>query len=756
MATLIFKNLFRRKTRTLLTLAGITVGVALIVALGTVAEVMRTGYMSMFSGSGADLVLMQRGAYDITLSAVDEDVIAQVMAMPEVSAATGIVIGNITAPNLPSFYMFGYAPNGFAIKRFKIVEGQALDVVRQAGSNREILMGKKLAEAMKLKIGDGVRLTGGAFRVVGIYETGSAWEDAAMVLPLADAQQLVQKKHQVCAVQVKLKDVQQIDRVRAQLEGMYSRLIVSQSSQVANQQQIIGVVQGLGLGIALLAVVIGGVGMMNTVMMGAFERTREIGTLRALGWGRRRVMLMVLGESIGLGALGGLVGCAAGAAIIGLMAQSPDLSHYSGRLTLPLLGQGMLTAILLGSVGGAYPAWWASRLLPVEAMRYEGGVSNAQSQIPNLPFGIGCRRLEIGRTLWRRRTRTALTVVGVSIGLAAVVIMGGLMDGMVTAFTQAYSAGGMDLFVRQRDVTDQAFSVMNEQVGRQIAALPGVQSIGGMITGIQSSEEIPYLLVMGQDLQGPVIRHYKIVEGRRLLGSRELILGRPAADAIKAHVGSVVRLGEASYRVVGLFETGTSWEESIGDISLRDAQTLYGKPHQVTYYTVKVREPQQAKAIATQIEASFPDLTVSLTSELAESLPDFQKMDVLRWAIGALVIIVGGIGMMNTLFMSVFERTREIGTLRALGWRRLRVLTTVLEESLALSLIGAAVGVALSVVISALLRQIPMFGGMLVIVFSAGLLIRALMMAIGLGAVGGLYPAWRAANLQPVEALRYE
>src|SRR5512136_388294 len=374
MATLIFTNLFRRKARTLLTLAGITVGVALIVALGTVAEAMRTGYMSMFSGSGANLVLMQRGAYDVVLSAVDEDIIAQVMAMPEVSAATGMVIANITAPNLPSFYIFGYDSNGFAIKRFKIVEGQALGVVRQAGSNREILVGKKLAEAMKLKIGDAVRLTGGAFRVVGLYETGSAWEDAAMVLPLADAQQLVQKKRQVCAVQVKLKDVQQINRVRAQLEGMYSRLIVSQSSQVASQQQIIGIMQGLGLGIALLAVVIGGVGMMNTVMMGAFERTREIGTLRALGWGQRRVMLLVLRESIGLGALGGLAGCAAGAAIIGLMAQSPELNHYSGSLTLPLLGQGMLTAILLGSVGGAYPAWWASRLLPVEAMRYEGGV----------------------------------------------------------------------------------------------------------------------------------------------------------------------------------------------------------------------------------------------------------------------------------------------------------------------------------------------------------------------------------------------
>ena len=753
---MIFKNLFRRKTRTLLTVAGITMGVAVIVALGAVAEGLQSGYMAMFSRSGADLVVLQKGSYEISLSAISEDMAAQLGAWPEVSATTGMLVGYVTAPNMPRLNVFGYDLNSFAIKRFQVVEGRPLSGARSTASNREVLIGREAARATKLGVGDSIRLLGSAYRIVGIFETGSGFEDGGAVISQAEAQQLLQKPRQVNAVQVKLKDPRQADQVRAKLERLYPRLSVSQSAQLASTQQLVSVVQGLGLGIALLAILIGGVGMTNTVMMSTFERTREIGTLRALGWSRARVLLLILGESALLGGIGGLIGCAVGAAIVGVVRSMPSLAYLDSQVTPTLLLQGMFTALVLGGIGGIYPAWWASRLMPVEALRYEGGVTNTQSLVSNLQLRIGDWKLEILKTLARRRGRTALTVIGIGIALAAIVVLSGMLGGFVVVYTEIGMAGGTDLMVWQANLNDFAYSVITDRTARQIAAMPGVKSATGMTTDIVTTREIPYLLVRGYDPQGPLASHFRVVAGRELLGSHDLILGRPAAEALKLNVGDVARFGETAYRVVGIFETGVGWEDACGLVSLQDAQTQFGKPHQVGLLAVKLNDPQQARAVRDQIKRAFPDLDAAISAEFAESLPDLARVKGLAIAISLLAILVGGIGMMNTMMMSMFERTREIGTLRALGWRRRRVLAMVLKESIALSVLSAVAGVALAVVLRQLVKLIPMFGSMIPVVISPEVLLQALAVAIALGAVGGLYPAWRAANLRPVEALRYE
>jgi ABC-type lipoprotein release transport system permease subunit len=275
------------------------------------------------------------------------------------------------------------------------------------------------------------------------------------------------------------------------------------------------------------------------------------------------------------------------------------------------------------------------------------------------------------------------------------------------------------------------------------------------VMGIVATDELP-LIVMGYDPQEEAVRHFKIIEGRTLSGSREVILGRAAAELLKTQVGQVIRLREVSFRVVGLFETGVTWEEGSVIISLRDAQELLGKVRQVTMYQIKLSDHRQAGALRAQIQAIFPDVTVAPSSESVETAPEMQSMRVMMWTVSLLAIIVGGIGMMNTMVMSVFERTREIGTLRALGWRRRRVLFAVFQESLVLGVLGVVCGILASMLLGAAMRQIPLFGSALAIVLSPPLLMQALVIALGLGVVGGLYPAWRAANLSPVEALRYE
>jgi ABC-type antimicrobial peptide transport system permease subunit len=500
----------------------------------------------------------------------------------------------------------------------------------------------------------------------------------------------------------------------------------------------------------MLAIVIGGIGMTNTVMMSVFERTREIGTLRALGWRRRRVLFMVLGESTLLGVVGGVIGCAIGAAVIGPLGQVPALTFLQGRLTGSLLVQGMLTAIVLGAAGGIYPAWWASKLLPIEALRYEGGAGTDSS------LGVRHIRSSLLRSLWRRRTRTALTILGIAIGLASVVTLSGLTDGFMGQYSQLVSGGEADLTARQANASGIGYSTIADRAGRQIAMLPGVESVSGAVMGIVQTEQMPFFIIMGYSPYEPAINHFKMVEGRLISGNREIMIGRPAAALLQVGVGDIMRLKDVGFRVVGIFETGVTWEEGSGIISLRDAQSLFGKPRQVTMLYINVNDPQQAESIRHTIQSAFPEIAVAPSSEFVESGPEMQSMNAMMWAISAMAILVGGIGMANTMFMSVFERTREIGTLRALGWRRRRVLWAVLKESLVLSLIGVLIGVAFSAMLSLTLRLIPMWGEALTIILSAALLLQALIIALALGALGGVYPAWRASKLSPVEALRYE
>jgi putative ABC transport system permease protein len=237
MFNFIFKTLFRRKTRTLLTVLGIAVGVSMIVALGAIGEGMRSGYASMFGGSGADLTLMQAGSYDITMSGVDEQAIADIAAVPGIKEATGLIVGNINAPGATYFFIFGYDPQGFAFEKFRVVEGQALGQARRsAGNVREIMLGKQAAEVLELKVGDLIRLTGGTFKVVGIYSSGDGFEDAASIVSLSDAQQLLQKQRQVGAVQVKVNDPRQIEALRARLETSFA-LERNASGEVADQRR---------------------------------------------------------------------------------------------------------------------------------------------------------------------------------------------------------------------------------------------------------------------------------------------------------------------------------------------------------------------------------------------------------------------------------------------------------------------------------------------------------------------------------------
>jgi len=789
---MIFKNLARRKGRTILTVVGIGVGAAAIVALGAVAEGMRAGYTEMAQGSRADLILTQAGALDVTMGSVDETVAGQLRAWPEVADVDGMLIGNVQAEESAYFFLFGYDPQGFAIAHFRIVEGQALRDVRGL-RGKPLILGREAAESQHKAVGDTFHVTGGVFRIVGIYETGDAFEESGAVIPLQEAQNLLLQPHRVSLLYVRLRDPAGEARLRARVERSLPDLALSTTSEFANRQQMISLVEGIAWGVAALAVLVGGVGMTNTLFMSVLERTREIGLLRATGWRRGQVLRLILGESLALSWLGGLAGIGLG--IVAALLVSGSLSYVGAlgvRFSPGLFARALGTVVVLGLVGGAYPAWWASRLLPLEALQYEGGTasrtrgqgrgirrflaslgmtapwspirnphprvltgairtpvySRAQSAIRNLPSSL--------RSLWRRRTRTALTLLGTGVGIAAIVALGGITRGMLAMFTAMLTGSQADLMAIQADTSDAYYSVIDERVGARIAARPDVESVAGMIYVVAGTEKMPLLMGFGYHPREFGIRRFRIVAGQPLAARRQVIVGRQAAQKMGLEVGDTLRLLESNFRVVGFYETGVPYEDNGVVIGLQEGQALSGKPHQVMIYLIKVRDPRQAAGIQDELKVAFPDLDVSLASNVAESMPEMQRMDQYVGAISLLAVFVGGVGMLNTMLMSVLERTREIGVLRALGWRQRRVLGMVLREALLLGVVGGACGILLGVGLAWIASQIPGSAGAIDPHYEVDLFVRALVVASVTGAIGGLYPAWRATRMRPVEALRYE
>jgi ABC-type antimicrobial peptide transport system permease subunit len=271
-----------------------------------------------------------------------------------------------------------------------------------------------------------------------------------------------------------------------------------------------------------------------------------------------------------------------------------------------------------------------------------------------------------------------------------------------------------------------------------------------------SSPEMPMFIVAGLDPNSTAIKHYKLVEGRHVQRPNEIIVGRIAAETYKVRVGDTISLNDNRYKIVGITETGIAYEDGGGMLALREAQRLMGRPRAVTFIFVDVKDPAQAQAVVDVINRRFPEARASLSSEFAQSTNDMQTSVGMMNAIRLLALFIGGIVVANTMIMSIFERTREIGTLRALGWRRRRILTQILQESLYLCLVAATLGSILGVGMLSLLTALPGSGQFISASWDLEIFVAAFVTAALLGILGGIYPAWRASKLEPAEALRYE
>jgi len=360
---LIVVNLRRRLARTLLTAVGIAVGVAMIVALLALTAGLERSAGSLLHLGKANFGLFQSGTADLTSSALPQSLVARVRSQPGVSTASPIQLVTGAVPREPSLLVFGIEPDGFVAQRLVLTAGR-----RPAAD--EALLGDEAAKRLKLGPGDTIRLKGRPFAIAGVYHAGVAFEDAGAALSLAQAQRLVGRTDQVTTIAVRLTPTTKAKTIAKRFRAIFPGTVaITEPGELARADTNSLLIRKAVTAIALLALIIGGISVTNTMLLAVLERRVELGVLAAVGWSPRQVATLIFGEGLAVSVLGAGIGLGLGVAAGELIVRALSATAFvSPAFTAWGFGRGLLVGIAIGVLGGLYPAWRVTRLRPAEAL----------------------------------------------------------------------------------------------------------------------------------------------------------------------------------------------------------------------------------------------------------------------------------------------------------------------------------------------------------------------------------------------------
>jgi putative ABC transport system permease protein len=367
----VWKNLWRRRLRTLLTLCGIGMAIGAFVGLVGFSRGFEQEWLRIYSSSGTDIAVIQQTFLNTSLN---ESVGAKLKSLSTVAQAAPMIYNVMDLTPEVNALAYGWKADSYEFESLQILSGQ-----RFHDGQPEVMLGDLLAENLQKKVGDKLDLQGSPFTVVGTYHGASALEADAIILPLDQLQQLSSLQGKVSTIHVRLRPApagespeNYVKRAQSQIEAALPGLRAVPAAERASNNQFVRLAHASAWGTSSVALLIGILGIANTMAMSVFERTKEIGILRALGWRRGQVLLLIQLEAAVLGLGGGVLGIVFGWCALRLLEALPQTaSIVSASLPLTLVAEAMGIAILAGLIAGALPAWRGARLSPVEALWHE-------------------------------------------------------------------------------------------------------------------------------------------------------------------------------------------------------------------------------------------------------------------------------------------------------------------------------------------------------------------------------------------------
>jgi putative ABC transport system permease protein len=366
---MVLKNLLRQPVRTGLTVLGISIGITTVVALGVITGSFKSSAAEILRAGGADFMVAQKGSSDLSLSTVTDAERDAIAARPDVARATGVLIYIVRVGDNPYFPILGIRPDDLSTVDLKIQAGELLPV----GAPNQVMLGSRAARELGASVGDQVILDKQPFTVVGIYNSGNTFQDAGGFVSLDVVRQAARREGTLTMIYVTAANGYEPQQVADAIEqAMPQVTAISQMSEFNEVDQGMEIMDAANLAISVLAVGIGAIGVMNTMVMSVFERTREIGILRAVGWHGRRILQMIVGESLVLCVVAAAVGLLFGVAAVRAVLLIPTVQSFiEPEFTVAIVVRALFIAVLVALAGAAYPAFRAIRLTPMEALRYE-------------------------------------------------------------------------------------------------------------------------------------------------------------------------------------------------------------------------------------------------------------------------------------------------------------------------------------------------------------------------------------------------
>jgi len=371
------------------------------------------------------------------------------------------------------------------------------------------------------------------------------------------------------------------------------------------------------------------------------------------------------------------------------------------------------------------------------------------------------------KNISKQRTRTLLTVIGIVIGITAIVALGSFAEGINAMVNKELGAIAGKIIVTQKDsggaMTAYAGSDITQEQLDNIKSIPGVDDAVPMVwympRGAGLGQGMPSWFAIGIDISKLDVmlgKNIVIEDGSRFEpGEHDVaIVGTTVAENLNVKVGDFFTVKDRDFLVTGVVEKTDIQDVDSGVIvPIEDLQSLIGKENSYQMVYVIPEDPQLSESVADEINSQDDTLSAMSSKDLARQVSEIiDTVRIFTFGVGAVAAFVGGLGVMNTMIMAVIERKRELGVMKAIGATRRLLLVQILTESSAISLIGGLVGLFLGWLVSFGFGFFT--GGMINGVVTPGLALGSLAFALALGVFGGLYPAWKAAGLDPVDALR--